>query len=86
MVKVRRVFRGNTRLQGRIVRVEGLDKNDICIPAPRQGDTKLFFLRRVKGGKIKVRPSFKLDSSMQKVNLQNLKVLWNLEAQDNSGR
>ena len=85
MVKVRRVFKGDTRLQGKMVRIEGLDKKDICIPALRQGDTKLFFLRRVKGLRNKTRPTFTLDSSMQKVNLQNLKVLWNLEAQEKSG-
>ena len=42
-VKVKRVFRGDKGLEGRMVIVEGFGRKHICLSTPRLGDTKLFF-------------------------------------------
>ena len=82
-VKVKRVFRGDRGLEGRMVMVEGFGSKHICLSTPRLGDTKLFFLKsgRFKHSHVRVK-TFKLYSSILKVNLQNLKALWKLEAKD----
>ena len=88
-VKVKRVFRGERVLEGRMVMVEGFGSKHVCLSTPRLGDTKLFFLksmrlrhththRRVK--------TFKLYSSILKINLNNLKALWKLEAKGNESK
>jgi hypothetical protein len=86
-VKVKRVFRGDKGLEGRMVMVEGLGSKHICLSTPRLGDTKLFFLKsgRLRHSHARVK-TFKLYSSMRKVNLQNLKALWKLEAKDKDAR
>ena len=47
-VKVRRVFRGDNGLEGRMVMVEGFGSKDFCLSSPRLGDTKLFFVQNIK--------------------------------------
>jgi hypothetical protein len=44
-VKVKRVFRGDKGLEGRMVMVEGFGSKHVCLSTPRLGDTKLFFLK-----------------------------------------
>ena len=87
-VKVRRVFRGDKGLEGRMVMVEGFGSKHICISTPRLGDTKLFFLKNMRAkhkthSRVK---KFKLYSSILKVNLRNLKALWKIEAQKAGGK
>ena len=86
-VKVKRVFRGDKGLEGRMVMVEGFGSKHVCLSTPRLGDTKLFFLKsgRLRHSHVRVK-TFKLYSSILKVNLQNLKALWKLEAKDNEAR
>ncbi|XP_023334990.1 agrin [Eurytemora carolleeae] len=62
-------------LEGRSIIVEGLGDPDICVSTPRLGDTKLFFLDLVDPAV----PRYKLHSSILRLSLKNLKVLWNLE-------
>ena len=70
-VKVKRVFRGDKGLEGRMVMVEGFGSKHVCLSTPRLGDTKLFFL---KSGRFRHRhvmvKTFKLYSSIMKVNLE----------------
>ena len=47
-VKVRRVFKGDKGLEGRMVMIEGLGSKTICLSSPRLGDTKLFFMQTSK--------------------------------------
>ena len=86
-VRVKRVFRGDRGLEGRMVMVEGFGSNHICLATPRLGDTKLFFLKSVKSRhshrRVKI---FKLNSSVLKINLQNLKALWKLEETENRSK
>ena len=86
-VRVKRVFRGDRGLEGRMVMVEGFGSSHICLTTPRLGDTKLFFLRSVKTRHNNKRTKlFKLHSSVLKINLPNLKVLWKLEVDDNKSK
>ena len=86
-VRVKRVFRGDRGLEGRMVMVEGFGSNHICLATPRLGDTKLFFLKSVKSRHSHRRAKvFKLHSSVLKINLQNLKVLWKLEENENRSK
>ena len=86
-VRLRRLFRGDKGLEGRMVMVEGFGSKHVCLSTPRLGDTKLFFLKsgRFKHSHVRVK-TFKLYSSILKVNLQNLKALWKLEAKDKEAR
>jgi hypothetical protein len=40
-VQVKRVFRGDKGLEGRMVMLEGFGSKHICLSMPRLGDTKL---------------------------------------------
>ena len=89
-VKVRRVFRGDEGLVGRMVMVEGFGSKNICLSIARLGDTKLFFLedKRVRQNtqsRVKTK-RFKLYSSILKVNLRNLKALWKIESKKTKGK
>ena len=86
-VRVKRVFRGEKGLEGRMVMVEGFGTDHICLSTPRLGDTKLFFLKskRVRHNHRRAK-TFKLNSNVLKINLRNLKALWKLEAKDNESR
>ena len=80
-VKVRRVFKWDKGLEGRMVMVEGLGSKTICLSSPRLGDTKLFFMQTSKLRQ-NIYPrvyKFKLRDNILKLNLKNLKVLWKLE-------
>ena len=86
-VKVRRVFRGDTGLEGRMVMVEGFGNKNICLSSPRLGDTKLFFLKNIKPRQ-NIYPrvyNFKLNDNILKLNLRNLKTLWKLEDTNTKG-
>jgi hypothetical protein len=80
-VKVKRVFRGDKGLEGRMVMVEGFGSKHVCLSTPRLGDTKLFFLKSGRHSHVRVK-TFKLYSSIRKGNLQNSKTLWKMEARD----
>ena len=80
-VMVRRVFRGDKGLEGRMVMVEGFGSKNICLSTPRLGDTKLFFMKNLKLRQ-NIYPKvfkFKLNDNILKLNLRNLKTLWKLE-------
>ena len=71
------------QFQGRTVLLEGLGSSQFCVSTPRLGDTKIFLVdhildekRRRNGLSV---PKLRLRSSILKVNLRNLKVLWRLE-------
>ena len=86
-VVVRRVMKGAKELEGRMVMVEGFGSRDICLSSPRLGDTKIFFLQRVRrrhGGYSSV-TRFKLSDNILKMTLKNLKVLWKLEEKGKKG-
>ena len=86
-VKVRRVFRGDKGLEGRMVMVEGFGNKNICLSSPRLGDTKLFFLKNIKPRQ-NIYPrvyKFKLNDNILKLNLRNLKTLWKLEDTNTKG-
>ena len=87
-VKVRRVFKGDKGLEGRMVMVEGLGSKTICMSSPRLGDTKLFFLQTTKL-RHNIYPrvyKLKLKDNILKLNLKNLKVLWKLEDGNKKGK
>ena len=87
-VKVRRVFKGDKGLEGRMVMVEGLGSKTICMSSPRLGDTKLFFLQTAKL-RHNIYPrvyKLKLKDNILKLNLKNLKVLWKLEDGNKKGK
>lgn len=76
-IKIRRVFKGDKSMEGRLVLVEGFGNKNICLSNPRLGDTKLFFL---KMGKMRQERSgqvlrFKLNDNILKINSRNLKTL-----------
>ena len=80
-VKVKRVFRGQKSLQGKFVVVEGLGNPRICISRPRLGDTRIFFVNESrhflmrKYGNLK---TMRLRSSLLRLTLPNLRILWKL--------
>ena len=87
-VKVRRVFKGDKGLEGRMVMIEGLGSKTICLSSPRLGDTKLFFMQTSKLRQ-NIYPrvyKFKLRDNILKLNLKNLKVLWKLEDGTKQGK
>jgi hypothetical protein len=87
-VKVGRVFRGDKEMEGRMVMVEGFGSKHVCKSTPRLGDTKLFFLKHInmKRSNHSHAKKFKIYSSIQKVNLRNLKTLSEIEAQEGNGK
>ena len=87
-VMVRRVFRGDKGLEGRMVMVEGFGSKHVCLSALRLGDTKLFFLKKIKQKQQNrpLVPQFKLTGNIIKLNLRNLKTLLKLEDQNKSGK
>jgi len=78
-IRVRKVFKGDKGLEGRLVVVEGFGSKNICLSNPRLGDTKLFFLKMGKMRQDRDRSGqvikFKLHDNILKINLQNLKTL-----------
>ena len=87
-VQVRRVMKGAKELEGRMVMVEGFGSRGICLSSPRLGDTKLFFLKRVRKRHGGYPPStrFKLSHNILKLTLKNLKVLWKQEERRKKGK
>ena len=70
--------------QGRTVLLEGLGSRQFCVSTPRLGDTKIFLVDQIVDDQNRGRnslsvPKLRLRSSILKVNLRNLKVLWRLE-------
>ena len=69
--------------QGRTVLLEGLGSSQFCVSTPRLGDTKIFLVDHLLHDKSRRNglsaPKLRLRSSILKVNLRNLKVLWRLE-------
>ena len=71
--------------QGRTVLLEGLGSRQFCVSTPRLGDTKIFLVDHIvksdhnRGRNSLSVPKLRLRSSILKVNLRNLKVLWRLE-------
>ena len=69
--------------------VEGFGSKHVCLSTPRLGDTKLFFLNSMRLRHTHTHRSvktFKLYSSILKINLNNLKALWKLEAKGNESK
>ena len=77
-------------LQGRTVLLEGLGSSQFCVSTPRLGDTKIFLVDHILDEKKRRNglsvPKLKLRSSILKVNLRNLKVLWRLEESKTKGQ
>ena len=77
--------------QGRTVLLEGLGSRQFCVSTPRLGDTKIFLVDQIvksdqKRGRNSLSvPKLRLRSSILKVNLRNLKVLWRLEENETNG-
>ena len=76
--------------QGRTVLLEGLGSRQFCVSTPRLGDTKIFLVDQIVGDHNRGRnslsvPKLRLRSSILKVNLRNLKVLWRLEENETNG-
>ena len=71
------------KCQGRTVLLEGLGSSQFCVSTPRLGDTKIFLVDHLLDDKSRRNglsaPKLRLRSSILKVNLRNLKVLWKLE-------
>lgn len=84
-VIVKRVFRGDKdRLQGKEVIVEGLGNPKICVSRPRLGDTRLFFTDPLGRAEFAfpgsgIAEHVRLKSSLLRLTLPNLKVLWKME-------
>ena len=73
--------------QGRTVLLEGLGSSQFCVSTPRLGDTKIFLVDQVQDDKSRLSvPKLRLRSSILKVNLRNLKVLWRLEEGEAKGK
>ena len=77
--------------QGRTVLLEGLGSRQFCVSTPRLGDTKIFLVDQIVGDQNRGRnslsvPKLQLRSSILKVNLRNLKVLWRLEENETKRR
>ena len=77
-VKVKRVFRGDKGVEGRIVMVEGFRSKNVCKSSPRLGDTKLLFLKKIQHRQ-NIHSKFKLSDNIIRLSLRNLKILWKLE-------
>ena len=79
-------------VQGRTVLLEGLGSRQFCVSTPRLGDTKIFLVDQIvksdqnRGRNSLSVPKLRLRSSILKVNLRNLKVLWRLEENETNGR
>ena len=79
-VKVGRVLRGDMRLEGRMVVVEGFGNKSVCLSSTKLGDSRLFFLQKTRLGQNS--PSrvykFRLSDNIIKLNFKNLKILWKI--------
>ena len=88
-VDIRRVFRGPKQLQNKIVIVENLGNPKICMANPKVKDTRIFFANSLKLDRQNFlsaddpkMPHFHLRSSLLRLTLSNLKVLWKLQNQE----
>ena len=85
IVLVRRVFRGPKNLQNSEVIIENLGNLRICLANPKLGDTRIFFTDSIKPGRERFPkpqlPHFNLRSSLLRLTLSNLRVLWQLKNQ-----
>ena len=87
-VEIRRVFRGPKQLQNKIVIVENLGNPKICMANPKVKDTRIFFANSLKLDRQNFlsddpkMPHFHLRSSLLRLTLSNLKVLWKLQNQE----
>ena len=83
IVLVRRVFRGPKSLQNSEVIVENLGNLRICRANPKLGDTRIFFTDSIKPGRERFPndnlPHLNLRSSLLRLTLDNLRVLWRLK-------
>ena len=78
--QISRILSPHSMTQGRTVLLEGLGSSQFCVSTPRLGDTKIFLVDQVQDDKSRLSvPKLRLRSSILKVNLRNLKVLWRLE-------
>jgi hypothetical protein len=77
-VMVRRVFRGDKGLEGRMVMVEGFGSKHVFKSSPRLGDTKLLFLKKIQHRQ-NIHSKFKLSDNIIRLSLRNLKILWKLD-------
>ena len=86
-VQIRRVFRGPKQLENKIVIVENLGNPKICMANPDVKDTRIFFTDSLKLERQKFlsespkMPHLYLRSSLLRLTLSNLKVLWKLQNQ-----
>ena len=79
-VTVKRVFKGDKILEQRVVMIEGFGNRNICLSSPKLGETKIFFLKKVKLEFPKyTKYKLKLSDNILKTSLKNLKVLWKIE-------
>ena len=84
-VLVKRVFRGEKkRFEARSVIVEGLGNPKICVSRPKIGDTRIFFTDHIRSVEDYNFPAdnlthFRLRSSILRVTIENLRVLWDDE-------
>ena len=84
-VFVRRVFKGPKLLQDKFVIVENLGNPRICMSKPKVKDTRLFFTDPLMledyhyFGSPRT-PHFKLRSSLLRLTLSNLRILWHLDS------
>ena len=85
-VEIRRVFRGPKKLQNEKVIVENLGNPRICMANPKVKDTRIFFSdslnlehQKFLGIGDPKMPHFHLRSSLLRLTLANLKVLWKLQ-------
>ena len=86
-VEVKRVFRGRSDLGGQIVLVGNFGNPKICVSRAKIGDTRIFFTDQVQQHHSEANSSaqskslnrVKLRSSLLRLTLPNLKILWNLE-------
>ena len=88
-VEIRRVFRGPKQLQNKIVIVENLGNPKICKANRKVKDTRIFFANSLKLDRQNFlsaddpkMPHFHLRSSLLRLTLSNLKVLWKLQKQE----
>ena len=83
VVQIRRIFRGPKTLQNSEVIVENLGNLRICLANPKLGDTRIFFTDSIKPGRERFAqdhlPHFNLRSSLLRLTLANLRVLWHLK-------
>ena len=87
MNHISRILSPHSMTQGRTVLLEGLGSSQFCVSTPRLGDTKIFLVDQVQDDKSRLSvPKLRLRSSILKVNLRNLKVLWRLEEGEAKGK